>query len=49
MLHFEADDQAALLDVIQDYFTMPSSSSSSGDDSDSDSENETDPDVTGKV
>ena len=44
LLHLEEGDQAALLDVIQDYFTTPSASSSCDPDSDSESE----PDIAGK-
>ena len=44
LLHLEDGDQASLLEVIQDYFTMPSGRSSC--DSDSDSERE--PDVVDK-
>lgn len=42
LLHLEEGDQASLLDVVQDYFIMPSAISS---DSDSDSE----ADVAGKI
>ena len=43
LLHLEEGDQAALLDVIQDYFTMPGSRSYDRDnDSDSESESEAD-------
>ena len=44
LLHLEEGDQASLLDVIHDYFTMPSASSSCDPKSDSDS----DPEVAGK-
>ena len=50
LLHLEERDQAALLDVIQDYFTMPSSSSSCDLLSDSEcgsSDNEAD--IVGKI
>ena len=43
-LNLEEGDQASLLDVVQDYFIMPSATSSCDPDSDGDSE----PDVAGK-
>ena len=43
MLHLEETDQASLLDVIEEYFTMPSTQSSV----DSDSDNDSELDVTG--
>ena len=46
LLHFEEGDQASLMDVIQDYFTMHSASSACDPDSDSDSDSELN--VTGK-
>ena len=45
LLHFEEGDQAALLDVIKEYFTTPSASSSACD---PDSDSESEPDVAGK-
>ena len=36
LLHLEEQDQASLLDVIQDYFVMPSGSSSCDSDSEPD-------------
>ena len=38
LLHLEEGDQASLLDVIEEYFTMPGSTTLSDSDSDSDSE-----------
>ena len=40
LFHLDEADQASLLDVIQDYFTSPSSHSSLDTDSESDSDNE---------
>lgn len=45
LLHLEETDQASLLDVIDEYFTSPSTHSSA--DSDSNSESELDHDATG--
>ena len=42
LLHLDEADQASLLDVIQAYFTSPSSHSSLDTDSESDSDNEVD-------
>ena len=45
LLHLEEADQASLLDVIEEYFTSPSTHSSV--ELDSDSDNELDHDVAG--
>ena len=44
LLQLEEGDQASLLDVIEDYFTMPGTSTSGHSDSDSDSESDSEAD-----